>query len=111
MSTLVCLMFYPMLRVIYDLKMSHESDSMTLCQTYVTFTSKTFEPLTLGTDISIAYVEVVHVYCRQILISSVDAEEGNELRRQVPYLLAQPPWNDDSALRNNLTVYIRSTEQ
>ena len=46
----------------------------------------------------------VVVRCRQILVSSVDAEEGNELRRRVPYLLAQPPWNDDSALRNNLTV-------
>jgi len=40
----------------------------------------------------------------QVLISSVDTDEARQLRRQVPYLLAQPPWNNDWALRNNLTV-------
>jgi len=49
-------------------------------------------------------VKVIHAVTVQVLISSIDTEEAVQLQRQVPYLLAQPPWNDDSALRNNLTV-------
>jgi len=34
----------------------------------------------------------------------LDTDRGMEFRRQVPVALSEPPWNNDEALANNISV-------